>query len=316
MPDPGSHSATAVARQRAQGSPDRHAGRPRDPERRPRRPPLRLRPVRWPPTDPRELDDFLLRGGDMRVIASVYTGSTEKRALDELVGLGAQGQGLVRDGTDAPSRQGVALRAELRLPHGLCRIVEPHQSALLDGLEWNVRATSVDNPAIIGRIGATFEQYWNEPEFESYDPRVDGDRLQAALDAENSPAHPVPVPPEHPRRAEAVPAGDARGARRGAPAGALPQPGRGAHRHRQDVGLRLRLPAAAQGRLRAAALRRASQRDPRAEPGGLPARPGRPELSASGSSPASGPSTGITCSRRSSRSIGRSISSIRRSSTW
>ena len=34
------------------------------------------------------------------------------------------------------------------------------------------------------RIRATFEQYWNEPEFESYDPRVDGDRLQAALDAQ------------------------------------------------------------------------------------------------------------------------------------
>ena len=58
-------------------------------------------------------------------------------------------------------------------------------SALLDGLEWNVRATSVDNPAIIERIGATFEQYWNEAEFESYDPRVDGERLQAALDAES-----------------------------------------------------------------------------------------------------------------------------------
>ncbi|MGH2512784.1 MAG: hypothetical protein ACRDGQ_08870 [Candidatus Limnocylindrales bacterium] len=37
-----------------------------------------------------ELQDFLLRGGKMRVIASVYTGSTEKKALDELVGLGAK----------------------------------------------------------------------------------------------------------------------------------------------------------------------------------------------------------------------------------
>jgi hypothetical protein len=38
----------------------------------------------------KELQEFLLRGGQMRVIASVYTGSTEKRALDELVGLGAK----------------------------------------------------------------------------------------------------------------------------------------------------------------------------------------------------------------------------------
>ena len=66
-------------------------------------------------------------------------------------------------------------------------------SALLDGLEWNVRATAVDNPSIVGRIQATFEQYWNEPEFEDYDPRIDGERLQAALDAENH-AGGVPTP--------------------------------------------------------------------------------------------------------------------------
>ena len=66
-------------------------------------------------------------------------------------------------------------------------------SALLDGLEWNVRATAVDNPAIVDRIRATFEQYWNEPEFQSYDPRVDGERLQAALDAEKHPGV-VPAP--------------------------------------------------------------------------------------------------------------------------
>ena len=56
--------------------------------------------------------------------------------------------------------------------------------AFLDGLEWNVRVTETESPHIIERIRATFEQYWNEPEFEPYDPQLDGDRLQAALDAE------------------------------------------------------------------------------------------------------------------------------------
>ena len=36
-----------------------------------------------------ELEAFVRRGGQLRVIASVYTGSTEKRALDDLVRLGA-----------------------------------------------------------------------------------------------------------------------------------------------------------------------------------------------------------------------------------
>ena len=134
-----------------------------------------------------ELADFLLRGGAMRVIASVYTGSTEKRALDELVGLGAK----VRVSYDT-ARTRLHAKAwffERESGYDTAYVGSSNltHSALLDGLEWNVRATAVDNPAIIDQIRATFEQYWHEPEFEAYDPHVDGERLQAALDAENLP---------------------------------------------------------------------------------------------------------------------------------
>jgi superfamily II DNA or RNA helicase len=137
-----------------------------------------------------ELAEFLVRGGQMRVIASVYTGSTEKRALDDLVGLGARVK--VSYETARTRLHAKAWLFERNSGYQTAYVGSSNltASALLDGLEWNVRATSVDNPAIIERIGATFEQYWNEPEFESYDPRVDGERLQAALDAENGPEAP------------------------------------------------------------------------------------------------------------------------------
>ncbi len=133
----------------------------------------------------RELEDFLLRRGDMRVIASVYTGSTEKRALDELVGLGAKVK--VSYETARTRLHAKAWLFERNSGYHTAYVESSNltHSALLDGLEWNVRTTAVDNPAIIDRIRATFEQYWHEPEFESYDPRVDGERLQAALDSEN-----------------------------------------------------------------------------------------------------------------------------------
>ena len=134
-----------------------------------------------------QLADFLLRHGEMRVIASVYTGSTEKRALDELVGLGAQVK--VSYETAQTRLHAKAWLFQRNTGYHTAYVGSSNltHSALLDGLEWNVRATEVDNPAIIRQITATFEQYWNEPEFETYDPRVDGDRLQAALDAENQP---------------------------------------------------------------------------------------------------------------------------------
>ena len=140
-----------------------------------------------------QLGEFLLRGGQMRVIASVYTGSTEKRALDELVGLGAQVK--VSYETSQTRLHAKAWLFDRNSGYHTAYVGSSNltHSALLDGLEWNVRATAVDNPAIVDRIRATFEQYWNEPEFETYDPRVDGDRLQAALDAENSPGS-VPTP--------------------------------------------------------------------------------------------------------------------------
>ncbi len=131
-----------------------------------------------------ELQEFLLRGGQMRVIASVYTGSTEKRALDELVGLGASVKISYETAQTRLHAKAWLFERESGFHTSYVGSSNLTHSALLDGLEWNVRATAVDNPAIVARVRVTFEQYWNEPEFQAYDPQIDGDRLQAALEAE------------------------------------------------------------------------------------------------------------------------------------
>jgi len=129
-----------------------------------------------------QLVSFTRRGGQLRVIASVYTGSTEKRALDELVGMGAQVK--VSYETNQTRLHAKAWLFDRRTSFHTAYIGSSNltQSALLDGLEWNVRLTSVDNGPIIERVRATFEQYWNEPAFVDYDPQRDGPRLEAALD--------------------------------------------------------------------------------------------------------------------------------------
>jgi superfamily II DNA or RNA helicase/HKD family nuclease len=141
----------------------------------------------------KELQEFLLRGGEMRVIASVYTGSTEKRALDELAGLGAKVKITYETAQTRLHAKAWLFERSSGFHTTYVGSSNLTHSALLDGLEWNVRATAVDNPAIVGRVQATFEQYWHEPEFEPYDPRTDGERLQAALDAEHHPGS-VPAP--------------------------------------------------------------------------------------------------------------------------
>ncbi len=43
------------------------------------------------------------------------------------------------------------------------------KSALVDGVEWNVRLSQVGTPDILEKFDATFETYWASPEYESYD---------------------------------------------------------------------------------------------------------------------------------------------------
>ncbi len=128
-----------------------------------------------------ELEERVREGAQVRVIASVYTGSTERRALDALVGLGAQ----VKVSYEVARTR---LHAKAWLFHRRSGLHTAYigssnltHTAQVDGLEWNVRVSAVENPEVIERFEATFEQYWQEPEFEDYAPGRDAQRLDHAL---------------------------------------------------------------------------------------------------------------------------------------
>ena len=128
-----------------------------------------------------ELEGRIRDGAEMRVIASVYTGSTERRALDELIRLGAQ----VRVSYEIARTR---LHAKAWLFHRASGLHTAYigssnltHAAQIDGLEWNVRVSAKQNPEVVERFKATFEQYWQEPEFEDYEPERDAERLERAL---------------------------------------------------------------------------------------------------------------------------------------
>ncbi|MFD5028315.1 DUF3427 domain-containing protein [Streptomyces sp. NPDC058373] len=122
------------------------------------------------------------RGVPVRVITTTYMGATERRALDRLV-----------DEYGAEVRVNYELRST-RL-HAKAWLFGRNsgyhtayvgssnlsRAALLDGLEWNVRLSSVATPDVIEKFTTTFDSYWNNPSFEPYDPRQDGEKLDEAL---------------------------------------------------------------------------------------------------------------------------------------
>jgi superfamily II DNA or RNA helicase/HKD family nuclease len=120
-------------------------------------------------------------GKALRVITTVYTGSTERKALDWLVSLGAE----VKVSYDTLSTRLHAKAWLFRRATGYSTAYigssNLSKSALIDGVEWNVRLSEVGSPDIIDKFDATFETYWSSPEYEHYDPTRDGTRLDRAL---------------------------------------------------------------------------------------------------------------------------------------
>jgi superfamily II DNA or RNA helicase/HKD family nuclease len=122
------------------------------------------------------------RGVPIRVITTTYIGATERRALDRLVReFGAE----VRINYETRSTRLHAKAWLFRRMSGYDTAYvgssNLSKAALLDGLEWNVRLSSVATPDALRKFDATFDAYWDDTSFEPYDPDHDGDRLQEAL---------------------------------------------------------------------------------------------------------------------------------------
>ena len=108
-------------------------------------------------------------GHKLRVLTTTYTGSTEGRALDALDDLGAE----IRVSYDTSSTR---LHAKAWLFHRKSGFSTAYigssnltHSAQISGLEWNVRMSGARNPDVIAKVGAVFESYWHNPDFEAYD---------------------------------------------------------------------------------------------------------------------------------------------------
>lgn len=108
-------------------------------------------------------------GRAFRVLTTTYTGSTEAEALDLLRELGAD----VRVSYDTSATR---LHAKAWLFHRDSGFSTAYvgssnltHSAQVSGLEWNVRVSGARNRAIIDKIAAVFDSYWEQQDFERYE---------------------------------------------------------------------------------------------------------------------------------------------------
>ena len=172
-------------------------------------------------------------------------GATDRTALDRLVrDFGADVKVNYETRSHAPARQGLAVPPPTRPRHRLRRLAPtsagPPCSTVSSGTSGS---PAPHTPELLDKFEATFDSYWVDPSFVTYDPDTDAERLDEAL------ADRGRTPDRRPRDLHGVrargaalpaPAGDPRPApgRAGGPR-PPPQPRRRRHRHRQDRHRRL-----------------------------------------------------------------------------
>ena len=122
------------------------------------------------------------RGVPVRLLTSAYIGATERKALDQLVrdlGVEVKVDYLARANRLHAKAWMINRTTGFSTAFvGSSNISDP---ALISGLEWNVRLSEVRSPEVLDKMAATFESYWNSPDFEPYDPESDSEKLDEAL---------------------------------------------------------------------------------------------------------------------------------------
>jgi superfamily II DNA or RNA helicase/HKD family nuclease len=122
------------------------------------------------------------RGVPIRVITTTYMGATDRHALDRLVrDFGATVKVNYEIRSTRLHAKAWLFRRKTGFDTAYVGSSNLSRAALLDGLEWNVRLSSVATPAVLDKFEATFDAYWNNTAFETYDPEQHSERLDEAL---------------------------------------------------------------------------------------------------------------------------------------
>lgn len=128
------------------------------------------------------LKELRARGVRIRVLTTTYTGITEPRPLDALQHIGAEIKVSYDTGLTRLHAKAWLVRRHTGFSTAFVGSSNMTHTALHEGLEWNVRLTESSSPELIDRFDAAFETYWDDPQFEAYEP----DRFNTAVKLERS----------------------------------------------------------------------------------------------------------------------------------
>lgn len=135
----------------------------------------------------KELIEFTERGGKLKIITTSYMGATDYKAVEFLSTL-KNTEIKVSYNTES---ERLHAKAYLFLRNtgfdtGYIGSSNMSRSALTNGLEWNLKVTTKEVGHIIDKFKKTFETYWQDKDFESFDNSLHSEKLKVALKKERT----------------------------------------------------------------------------------------------------------------------------------
>jgi len=129
-----------------------------------------------------ELREFTNRGGKLRVITTTYMGASDYKAIELLSSLeNTEVKVSYNTGNERLHAKAYLFQRNTGFHTGYIGSSNFSRSALTDGLEWNLKITTKEVGHIIDKFKKTFEAYWQNSEFETFDKSKHSEKLVEAL---------------------------------------------------------------------------------------------------------------------------------------
>ena len=116
-----------------------------------------------------KLKEFCGSGKKLRVITTTYTNSTELKALEKLMAIGADVKISYDTSTTRLHAKSWIFHRHSGFSTGFVGSSNMTHSAQVTGMEWNIRVSGARNPDIISKMDTVFESYWASPDFRRFD---------------------------------------------------------------------------------------------------------------------------------------------------
>ncbi len=130
----------------------------------------------------KELREFTKRGGKLRVITTTYMGASDFKAIQLLSQLeNTEVKISYNSGNERLHAKAYLFFRNSGFHTGYIGSSNFSRSALTDGLEWNLKITTKEVSHIIDKFQKTFDAYWLNDEFETFNELIHKEKLTDAL---------------------------------------------------------------------------------------------------------------------------------------